>query len=68
MSDTSISEGDARHLECVEREPFHPIGWLYSSVFADLYSRRLVTITGSGCGYIISAYGAEQLKKFREGK
>lgn len=59
-----INESDARHLECVERESFQPIGWLYGGIFAQLYERGLVTITVSN-SYVISNHGADELKKFR---
>ena len=61
-----ISDGDVSHLECVEREPFFPIGWLYRGVFRDLLSRGLVSYMADK-GFI-SNYGAEELKKFREAK
>jgi hypothetical protein len=60
-----ISESDARHLECVERASFQPVGWLYLRVFDDLLQRGLVTITVTEA-YIISDHGADELKKFRE--
>jgi hypothetical protein len=60
-----ISDSDAKHLECVERVSFQPIGWLYTRVFEDLYERYLVTMTVSGA-YIISDRGASELKKWRE--
>lgn len=62
-----ISDSDARHLECVERASFQPIGWLYTSVFEDLLQKGLVTMTVSNA-YIISDYGAGELKKWRDGR
>jgi hypothetical protein len=60
-----ISDSDARHLECVERASFRPIGWLYTGIFEDLYAKGLVTMTVSEA-YIISDHGASELKKWRE--
>jgi hypothetical protein len=60
-----ISDSDARHLEYVERSSFQPIGWLYGNLFADLLQRGLVNLTASNA-YIISDFGADQLKKWRE--
>jgi hypothetical protein len=62
-----ISESDAQHLACVERESFQPIGWLYQGVFARLHERGLVKLTVTE-KYIISDLGAEELAKFRASK
>ena len=59
-----ISDSDAKHLECVERAAFQPIGWLYQGIFERLLERGLVDITVS-YAYIISDYGAAQLEAFR---
>ena len=59
-----ISDSDAKHLECVERAAFQPIGWLYQGIFERLLERGLVAITVSDA-YIISDYGAAQLEAFR---
>jgi len=59
-----ISESDVKHLECVVRTSFQPIGWLYQGVYADLHQRGLVSLTMSEA-YILSDHGADELKKFR---
>ena len=61
-----ITATDAQYLECVERESFQPIGWLYRRIFIGLLERGLVSITVSQ-SYIISDHGADELRKFRQG-
>lgn len=59
-----LSDQDQTHLEIVETQTFDPVGWMYQSIFDDLYARGLVIETKWG-HFLISEVGKEALKQKR---
>jgi hypothetical protein len=48
VADPQITDGDVTHLEACEKQPFAPLGWLYTNVFEGLRERGLVHLSQTG--------------------
>jgi hypothetical protein len=48
VADPQITDGDLAYLEACEKQPFAPLGWLYTGVFEALRDRGLVHLSQTG--------------------
>jgi hypothetical protein len=48
VGDPQITDNDVAYLEACEKQPFAPIGWLYTNVYEALLCRGLVYLSQAG--------------------
>jgi hypothetical protein len=61
VADPQITDNDVIYLGACEKQPFYPIGWLYTNVFESLRDRGLVFLDARG--YSPTAAGRDVLAK-----